>query len=448
MTPLLLNGTDCLMLAFDYQMKHCGFAGNLAQIVLGLPEQISESRLRERLTEITRKYPIIAARLKRPLFRRIPYWHILNSSSPAPPRICVHTCDSDTWRHDRETLKRDILNTPLKGRKGEWIRFDLLYFPDGAMEIIMTWSHILMDAHGAEYFLYMLGNETAELPETSIGGITDGPSSNLEKRVMETALSEKWRRLTLAAEWIDDVALRKPVSLYTRFGPSQSNRQDYRTLSFSKDETKAILTRMKTVSGLLNPSAYYLAGTMLALQNLYQKKRLETESYVVSFPVSLRRIGTRFPVFTNQVGTILYEFRPHDLKGFTAAVDCFKDQTKKAVAEESLFAHLCTMDWGRYFPSWYYAKKVQQSLKGEIASLVFANPGKTFEGLDCFMGLPVSYQQHIPTAIVPPGIGVVFYSCSETLHATMVWVEGLLSNAEADTFTADIRHYLISGDSA
>lgn len=447
MKQVLLNGADCLMLAFDYQMNHCGFAGNLAQIVLGVPERISEPWFRERLYSVVRQYPIITAKLKRRPIRRTPYRHILKSSAAASPKVYTHPCNSGVRQSDRELLKRDILNTPLQTRKGEWLRFDLLDLPDGTMEIIMTWNHILMDAHGAEYFLYMLGNEKAEMPPTPIGGITDGPSNNWEKRIIETGMAEKWQKLTLAAEWLDDVALREPVSLYTRSAASPSNRMDYRSLSFSTDETKAVLTKMKEVCGVLNESAYYMAGTMLALQNLYRRKSVDTDSFVVSFPVSLRRIGTRFPVFTNQVGTILYEFRSHDLHGFKAAVDGFKRQTKRAVAEEFLFAHLCTMDLGRPFPSWYYAKKVKQALKGEIASLVFANPGKTFEGLNHFMGLPVSYQQHVPTVVVPPGIGVIFYTSSEKLNATFVWVEGLLSNSEVDTFTADIRQYLISGES-
>jgi hypothetical protein len=107
---------------------------------------------------------------------------------------------------------------------------------------------------------------------------------------------------------------------------------------------------------------------------------------------------------------------------------------------------LCALEFSRFLPSWLYARKVRQALNGEIASIVVANPGKSFSQLSTFMGIPVTYQHHVPTVVIPPGIGVVFYTCAGKLFITLAFLEGMMSPTEADDFLQKIRSHLLHRD--
>ena len=57
-----LNGSDYLMLGFDYELRRQGFAGNSCQIVLELGAPIAAADLRQRVADLVRRYPILHAR--------------------------------------------------------------------------------------------------------------------------------------------------------------------------------------------------------------------------------------------------------------------------------------------------------------------------------------------------------------------------------------------------
>lgn len=441
---LALNGVDCLMLAFDHQLKKNGFAGNSAQIILGLPVHLEAALFQKRLGELSDRFPLIRATLATCFWKGNPFWVIPESAASGFPFIRSHGIDGGAASPAGEALRREILNTPLKSRNREWLRFDLIYYGDGTMEVIMTWQHILMDARGAEYFLHLVGGAD-EGDGRRLMGLTEETEVPFQKRLKKTELKEKWRLAGSAFERIDTMALLRPKSLYTCLKSRTAPRLDYRLDEFSLGETEQILARCRETCGLLNDSAYFMSAALLALIEAYRKKGIATSSYIVSFPVDLRKIGTRLPVFTNQAGTLLYEFRDGEVTDFKSVTKLFRTQTQDAVRRDLLFANMCTMDLSRFLPSWFYVRKIKKSLRGEIASLVFANPGSTFQGLSTFMGQPVRYQHHVPTVVAPPGIGVVYYFFSGKLQITLVYVEGLLSRAEADNFLSGIRARLLAG---
>jgi hypothetical protein len=85
-------------------------------------------------------------------------------------------------------------------------------------------------------------------------------------------------------------------------------------------------------------------------------------------------------------------------------------------------------------------------LKGEIASIVIANPGKSLSQLSKFMGISVNYLHHVPTIVIPPGIGVIFHTYASKLFITLAYLEGMISPPEADQFLQGIRSQLLHRD--
>ena len=441
---LPLNGLDCLMLAFDHQLKKNGYAGNQSQIILGLDTRIEIEALRKRLTGLAFQFPLVNASLRTSFWKGRPYWLLPVTETSAFPEVRTHFIEDLPGASSHEILRRQLLNTPLNVRHGELLRLDLIYFQDRRMEIIMTWHHILMDARGAEYFLHMIGNCSVG-SALSLSETVDDTLSPLRKRMASIDMKEKLRLAEPAFGWIDRMALLRPVSLYTKLKSLPAPKLDFRIDVFSLPETEAIMKRSRSTCGVMNSSAYFLSATLLTLAELYQQKGIETRSYIVSSTIDLRKIGTRLPIFTNQAGVLLYEFKSEDLLDYSSVANLFRLQTQEALRNDMLFSNLCTMELSRFMPSWLYVRKIKKALRGEIASLLFANPGVTFQGLSTFMDEPVQYQYHVPAVVTPPGIGIVYYFFSGRLQITLAYAEGLLSREEATGFLADVRRRLLAG---
>ncbi len=441
-----LNGMDCLMMAFDYQMRKTGFAGNLAQIVLGLPVHLPESTFKSRVSALARQYPILTAPLKRKWFTRIPYWETIPGRSNGYPAVEVHYQEENTEQDaERAILKKKLFNRPMKPKEGEQIRFDLIYYSRGGMEIVMTWVHALMDAHGAEYFLSMIGNP--DISGKAAVERSGHPSLRRDQNCIagNDTIEEKWPMAQKSFDHIDRLALNPPVSLFSHFHRFSKSRQNYQITFFTPEETTQILTLAKKTCGLFNESTYFAASTLCDLKNLYYSKNVQSDSYVLSLPVNLRKKGTYCPVFSNQSTSLLYSFNAHELKDFETAAEHFKAQTQDAIKKDLLKANLSVMELSRFLPTWFYIKKVKQAMKGEIASLIFANPGPVHSGLSTFMEEKVDYLHHLPMIVTPPGIGVLFYQFSGKLYITLVYTEGILSREEAEGFIHGIRIHLLNG---
>ncbi|PIP38652.1 MAG: hypothetical protein COX19_11550 [Desulfobacterales bacterium CG23_combo_of_CG06-09_8_20_14_all_51_8] len=442
---IYLNGSDCIMLAFDYQMRRLGAPGNMGQIILGLSSRFSETDFRNQISLVKKRFPIINAVLKRGLFNRIPYWEVDADSGLPYPQVKTHDLEKSTGPATLKALKRDILNQPMNIKKGELVRFDLIYTAGGCMKVIMTWAHVLMDAHGAESFLAIVGG--------SLMGKTDfNPTNNLmsggyKNRFFDPPSSPpKWQDAKKFFNRIDNIASAPPVSLYTKYKQKIKPRLDYQIISFDLDETKYLLDLAEKNCGFLNESEYFISSVMGEFHNVCCAKGLDSPSYVVPLSVDLRKKGTRLPVFSNQFATLLYSFKPENLLCRESIIEAFKIQTQDAFRNNLIFANLCALEFSRFLPSWLYARKVRQTLKGEIASIVIANPGKSLSDLSTFMGIPVSYQHHVPTVVIPPGIGVVFYTYSGKLFITLAYLEGMISPVEADEFLQKIRSHLLHRD--
>ncbi len=425
------------MLAFDCQMKRLGFSGNQAQIVVGVDGRISETDLADRIRALKARFPILKAHARRGILNWNPYWQINNGNGRLHhPCVRRHYAEND---EALSRIKRDILNRRLDVRRGELFCFDLVYTDSVRVEVIMTWSHMLMDAHGAEYFLSMVGRSASpEAEDTQVGLVSGGYTERMPA-------GSKWSQAQKSFQRVDELASKPPVSLYTRAQKPLFPRLDYRVFSFTRGQTRTILDLAEKRGGFLNESAYYSAAAMGQFQRLMQSRNIFPAGYVVPVSIDLRKKGTRLPVFSNQSATLLYGFDPEELREFDVILASFTRQTEAAIRDDMIASNVSAMEFCRFIPSRLYARKIRQAFKGEIASLVFANPGKVLEDLSTFMGHPVQYQHHVPTIVVPPGMGIVFYTFSQRLYITLIYVESMITPAEAGGFLEAVGDHLMSG---
>lgn len=425
------------MLAFDCQMKRLGFSGNQAQIVVGVDGRISQSDLADRIHALKARFPILEAHARRGIVNWNPYWQIKNGNGRSH-HPCVRRHHAENEAH-LNRIKRDVLNRRLDIRRGELFCFDLVYTDSAQVEVIMTWSHMLMDAHGAEYFLALAGRSaTLAADDTQAGLVSGGYTERMPA-------GPKWQQAQKSFQRVDELASKPPVSLYTCSNTPLSPRLDYRVASFSRSQTRTIFDLAEKCGGFLNESAYFSAAAMGEFQRLMQSRNIFPAGYVVPVSIDLRKKGTRLPVFSNQSATLLYGFDPEELREFDTILASFTRQTQAAVREDMIASNVSAMELCRFIPSRLYARKIRQAFKGEIASLVFANPGKVLGNLSTFMGQPVKFQHHVPTIVVPPGMGIVFYTFSRQLYITLIYVESMITPDEAGGFLDAVGRHLMSG---
>ncbi len=431
-----LNGADCMMLAFDHQMRRLGFAGNQAQIVLGLSGRLAGSELESRLHAIRARFPMLAARIKRGLRPWDPCWHLPSVDKPAYPRVRSHEPGDE---HDLHCIRTDILNHPLDTRGGELVRFDLVHTKAGDTEVIMTWSHMLMDVSGAQYLLGIIGKSVQGADQYTQAELLSG---SYTKRLPAGA---KLPQAGKSFARVDELAACPPVSLYTRARRPIAPRFAYRVVSFSPGQTETIQGLAEQRGGFLNASAFYIAAAMAQFHQFLQARQISSSGYVVPMSVNLRKKGTNLPVFTNQAATLLCGFTPERLADFDSVLESFKQQTQAAVRQDLIESNTCAMELARFIPARMYAAKIRKAFAGEIAFLVFANPGAAPAFLYEFMEHGVTSLQHVPTVVVPPGMGIVFYTFSDCLHISLVYVESLIAPDEAESFLSAVGKQLLPG---
>ena len=403
------------MLGFDYELRRRGYAGNSCQIVLELATAIDPVHLEQRLAELARRHPILCAR---PAGGFRPRW----KPTGALPRVRVH--------ERGDGLPQRLFNEPLDVRRGELVRFDLL-----ERAVIFTWSHALMDAKSAEYFLALAGAEELSCPEPEHDWYA-------ERATRAGGLRARGRQAWRELERIEGFKSALPVSLAT-LRPARSGKMNYTVVALSGEETARVRAHASRLCGLLGDTNFHLAVTLMALERLHRRAGCASPSHIVPVPVGLRPKGTRAPLFSNQVTMLLHQFLPAQLDTLEHAIAAVKARHAESMRADCVDAGIALAHLFRGLPLPLYMWIVKRELHGEICSLFFGDTGAVDPALESFLGAAIENLAHVPAVTVPPGVGVVLFRFREQLRFTVVHAEGTLSRDEASAFAADLRASLL-----
>ena len=431
------NGADRLMLAIDYQLRKCRCAGNNGVIALYLDRAVDMEVLKSRASDLVRNAPVICAPLKRQRLTGLPRWEAHQS----PGRLPVITRLEGEGEADVVRAVRNALNRPLNPPAGDNLRFDLLSLPGNRQVIIMTWAHMLMDAHGAETLLALLGSaDQVPWPSASESGRFAGCYSlRLRTETDKTTLK---RYVNKSFAHIDACAQRLPQSLFSLRRAAVKPGFDYTLEVFTADETRRIRAGARRF-GLFKESAYYTGAAMHALHRLYAAQGITPPSYVAIVTSDVRKKGTHLPLFSNQAASVMYQFLPRDCEDIESAMEAFAAQTKSFVRDDMFNASLALAEYTRYVPDWFYIKKMQQAFKGEFASAVIAYTGDPVSQLVSFLGSNIERLYHVPAVLTGPGFGIFFSAYARALCITLVHADGLLSADEVLSLRTCLRALLL-----
>jgi hypothetical protein len=410
------NGCDTLMLGFDHELRWLGFAGNSCQIILELSTAIDPAELEKRVAELVLQNPILTSC---PARGWTPQW----KPTRTIPQVRVHT--------ETAALSQNLFNEPLSLRSGELIRFDLV-----GNKIIFTWSHALMDAKSAEYFLAVVGDKNLAIPEP-------GEDWYAQRGNRAGNLRARFRKAWQSLKRLETFTPAAPVSLAMQRKPA-ARTMKYKIVSLSAEDSTRIHANATRLCGFLGETIFHLAATLVELHQLHERLNCPSTSYVVPVPVGLRPKGQRAPLFSNQIATILHQFFPDQLLTIETAIAAFKTQQATCLREDEIDAGVTLGQLFRKVPLAIYMRLVKQALHGEICSLFLGDTGAADPALENFLGARIEGLSHIPAVTFSPGIGVVFSRFREQLRFTVVYADGALTENEAVEFSTRLRERLLN----
>jgi hypothetical protein len=415
-----LNGSDYLMLGFDYELRRCGFAGNSCQIVLELDSTISPDALKKRLADLLNRYPILNAR---PGGIFLPKWKL--PRHPITPQVRIH--------RNSPNLRQRLADEPLAMKRGELLRFDLIERDNRRMKIIFTWAHTLMDANSAEHFLAIVGREDVPLPATPPAAPTRA------KKPLKERFKLAWKNI----HQLDEFCQAAPLSIGLRF-PNAPARQKFRVEKFSADETARIRANAARFCGVLGGAQFHASVSMVELHRLHQQLGCISPSYVLPVPVGLRPKGTVEPLFSNQMTMLMAQFLPEQLGSTADAVATLKSQTASALRAGLLESGVVLAELFRFLPLPIYVAMLKQGLRGEICSLFYGDTAAVTPLLTTFLGATIEDFAHIGATTPSPGLGVIFYFFRGLMRVTVFYLENYFSDSEMAEFASNLRQRLLN----
>jgi hypothetical protein len=414
-----LNGSDQLMRGFDYESRRNSFAGNHCQIVLELDGKISPEVLRNRIAALQNEFPILNARVGK-VFR--PKWKIPSNSKKIIP-VRVHA--------DEPNLRQKLFNEPLRIHRGELMRFDLIEHGE-QMDVIFTWTHLLMDTTSAEHFLAAVSDEKIVLPK-----------ANPQPAGAPTKWQERLDLMRKSVAQLDKFCEQQPRALKMRFA-NAPHELFYRVEKFSAEETARVRANSSRLCGILGDAQFHAVAATMELHRLHQKLGCATKSYILPMPVGLRPKGKIEPLFSNQVDMLMLQFLPEHLDTTGKAVATLKTQAMQGMRENSISYGRKLSELFSFLPLPVYMAVLKHGLKGEICSLFFGDTANVNPRLENFLSIRVDNFTHIAAVTPSPGLGVIFYYFRNELRATIVHASTTLTDAEANDFAQSLRARLLN----
>ena len=440
---LPLTGADCFLRAFDHEIRRMNGASHVSQLVLRLGPGFDVERFRAQLERAAAAQPLLRAPVGRRFGVGPPAFRLAAARRRKLPRLDVH--DAPAPGADGPALPAvfaERLNQPLSMRRGELLRFDVVRYAGGAAgsQLAASWLHLLFDGAGSERFVRWL--EECQRGERTPDELPD-PDELAAGPVARPGFAERGRRAQAWQRWVEAMGGRPPRSLA---GPLRRTPQalGYDVQAFSASESDAVVDTARRRAGFLTPMLFYLAAALRAHHAVFRSRGIEPASYVVPLPVNLRPKGGEGALFRTHVSLLWFQVLPEQLDDFAGLIAALKAQRVAAIRDGHVENGAFAMDFARFAPRRFYARRARQTLGGELCSFFFAFTDAFLPGLKSFFGAEVLDGFHVPPVPPSPGSCLAFSLREGRLNATHVRQRGVFSERELALFRERLRADLLA----
>lgn len=434
---LPLRDCDFFTHAFDEMLRKAGQGGHIAHSFIEIDRAPDVPSLRRLLAELPTSYPfpILTAQLKKPSFFSLPIW--MPATNPRPLGLHLWsqegspgalTAHGATAFSDLQTKLDDIINTSLPQHDDGWenVRFDLVEKADGTCVFVFSWSHLIMDGIGAEFFLLELnrllgGGKSEPVPAFDLTDLND-----------PRGWGERWKTAKVMPAFFDTV-MKKPFEALGSPRLSEG-RAHFQVITLSEAQTAKASQLSAEISGPLINMPFHLACAMRAHHRVFQHRGVKPESLMCCIPIQVRRKGVRGPLFQNHLTMFFCNLLADELTTLNAAAQSLHQQHNRFIKDKIGDAFRDLMWLMRPMPPSLHMTFINFHMKGKFSSFYHSNTGVFAPELTQFGGASVTNAYHVPSFSDPPGTGVFTNEKNGRLVLTLCWREGTMTDQERQIF--------------
>jgi len=292
-----LNPCDYLYFAHHDWLRRTVQSGNIAFMMIDAEGHPDPDDIKDALAAAMLAHPVTIAKLKISLARGRPYWCIPRSLPQAAQRAAEQAyCyddlrTSNDWqaRLDQLCLQRYAPDWDLAA--GPQVRFEQYALPNDATRFCIRWPHLLMDAEGAQLFLWEIerrhpSDSGAQSPQG--GGLPPeiAPDDDTIDVLADHAVTQRLRWFRRGFSLSSD---RKDLQARPLFADADSKLTDFGLVyrNWNPEEVRQIQDNAKrTTPG--GPALYarHLAACVIrALHRVYIEAGKETDAYLITLPL-------------------------------------------------------------------------------------------------------------------------------------------------------------------
>ncbi len=424
---MTLNGADFFLLQLDRIMWKVSGQRNVCIFSVTLQERLEYEDLEKVLAANSAYQWVCRLRLKNSWPFTLAKWEY--KAKLILPEI------EQYQGNEQDGLPESLLNEPFNVSRDAPFKVSLVQISGQGSQLVFTWHHALMDAHGGETFIRHLGGSESM---QGIDWFTNEQRSLLPLRERaDIALKMK--------EFLCDVS-RLP---FNSFAHKNKTKQavHYRVLSFTQAQSELITKNAREQGAGFLVSAFYLAATACAVAKVQSKKMPLAGDMVIPIPLDRRKRGVHSPVFGNQVSFLFYRIPLAALTNVKICVAELISQMKSLMRADNPSDYLVMMDFLRRVPGWLYRMQLSSPTKGQMASFYYSDTGDSLDLYDEMFACGVKNAVHYPPNMSPPGVTFVFSRFKGALQLTLGYMDSALNQQELEQLMAELQLGLLGATS-
>lgn len=422
---LPLRGADLVLLAHHPRWKGVGLGHNTL-LVVECDGRIDSDRIARAWDRFLDVCPWPAARLRRPFPWGKLHWAAGPRETLERPPLRRVTITA------REELPRELtaeLNLAVEPRREAPLRMlivdDESARPMPSSVLVLTWFHPLMDARGGENLVTHLNDL-----DRHEGAMPWGDTPPV-------FVSERDRRPLVARGRIAGGSLKylrtlAPVPPVSPGGPPvPPGRACFRRQSFiAPDSIDQRATR---------EICWRVAVVGKAMTALAQRRNRAEVPCLLPISVDVRPKGELGATFGNHLAFHFARFRPSETADVPALARALRRQMAEAVRDGQIEANQVALEFLQYQPPSRMLRVLPWTESGELFSFNCADLADWPSALaECF-GREVVNAYHVPVVPPRPGIGVFFNRCRGRNNLVVSWIEGVVTEGEAEKILDVVR---------
>lgn len=424
-----LSGIDWAFYTLDHLSRKATGCGNASQAVLCLDRPLDIDKLKKNLLSFSRFFPAIRGQCAR-AWNLAPHWSYPENTTEGIPVI------SETTASDDEAIAflHACVNRPFANER-EHLRF--VYVTTGVHAYIsLVFDHRLLDARGAQNFLQLFH-------QFYCGTFT---LSEPFRPVRPSGLS-LWKEKFSAGQRVNRRFLCLSRNCRVRHFPIPQEIKGrnfiFQTVAFDAPESGRITEHAYNTAGYLMMAPYFLAVSLVALQDVFGKSLCEGDSFVIPVNTDIRSRNSGLQeLFFNHLSFLFLKVPARDVrssKGFIQQVTrLMYDEMSGGFAQDLAKASLLF----RVVPQPLLDTVHRSLMRTQDLSLSFSYVNKGYDALE-FCGAQVTGVIHTPRVAINPGVGVFFTQFNGCISLTFAFLEGILSEQEASSFIFRMRALLL-----